>query len=408
MVELALGVALGTLVILAAWGLFVSARKEQMTNQRMASAGTELQAVQEALTRDLYEAGLDMFSAWNLSAVNVKTGGTAEEPTDTLLVLRAESAGFRASSYGCGSGAGECVAVVGDVSAEIHEGDILVVGSERTGARIVEVSDVSAAYSEGCGSDCQEALNCGDQVVGSVNALVSMGSTLYTQAGDTIVSGAACTAPYLSDGSRCENSLVIQSVGSAVAQVCSVAASPVTSYTDISYVDRTTTFGYPAFGGFTSRSGARGIPAVWVQKVSFRRYYVRAEVGGSTTLVAEMGMSNGVFTTAVPVASSIEKFRAQIAHENAGGPGAFERGMTITADSLAFDAANTNFTRNLTSVSSGAVPGFTFARSYRTISAVRLTYDVVRLGVDGAPVTQSVETLVAAPQLLGGGQIRTR
>lgn len=408
-IEAIIGLVLGTVLVAAIFALAqVTQKQKQMTRQEtnLLSSGSNISAL---VRTDVEKAGKGLLAAPNLSGIHVDTATVSREASDTLTVLRGEGLVWRNSAYQCQSGSSNCVALMALATDSIQVNDLLVIGNAKTGAKIVQVADVSDPYTANCGADCgQERFSCSEPIVGTIEDDTLTSSTTTSADGtSTTLSDDPCTQPHYEDGSSCSESYTLVDVGDETSTSCSVGSSTTRSYVDVTYTDRTGTFGYPDLASFTQVSGVEGVPAVRTRQVRFVRYFLDRSNPDHPTLMKQVEMkSDGTFAAGQPVASDIMSFRVQVQHQDTTS---LVRGTGVPPADLVMDeSTNPNYEQNLAPDGDGLAPGFKFKQSYRTIGAVRLTFSVLtRQKFAGSEQDQRrrVETssLVSTTNLLEGG-----
>lgn len=404
MVETAIALVLGLALLMGAWALIASMNQQQQyTREHTGLTGRSIE-IQGMFREDLQLAGSGLISSPNWSGINVGVSGTETNASDTLSIFWAEEAPLRNSVFDCPSLAAPCMLLVGNASS-LSKGDLVVTGSPTTGAQLFQIDTVGTPFQASCGADCTtELLQCTDLQLSDIIAPQVDSSTLYFPDGTTTTQASTCTQSYYPDGTRCEERSSNHTVGSQWTPSCVSASSPTGWYTEASATNVTNLFGYPSIATFTKRSGSSGTPQVRTQKVSFIRYWIDRSTPTPRLMRQEELQSDGTFAPSIPVAQNVHNFRVQTTHS---GEGTLVRGVGVNASDLSFNNTNPNFTRISTSPATGTQEAFSFARSYKTIAGVRITFsvDTTEEILDGEKKDVTLSTLVATPALLVGGAV---
>jgi hypothetical protein len=401
---------IGGLVLATVWEMAAVLQAQRQTaRERSATTSSGLQ-LRTTLAKSFDEMDSGLLSAPNWSPVQAQIQDTPDGPQDVLIVFRAAGDPMRNSTQACQQSSDpNCIRLVGDHRANLQTGDLLLVGNAETGARLVQVRTLLALLNAPCGADCPVQLQtCSLQAQPApLQAPVVVQSRRYDAGGNLVsTSGAPCPQSFWPDGSRCEETVQSQNVGSRTDAPCTALATPQQAYTEIVVDDRTTApFGYPQMSTFTYRSGGSATPRVTTQKVRFARYLLTPGSAGKPSLMRQINLTaSGTWGVALPVASDIADFQVEVVH---AGESAYVRGTGITPGMLAVTTSNTNYVRSSAPGPDGTAPSRAFRRSYATIAGVRVSFTAVSRN----PLTEKsqeyektrISFIRATPSVVGGG-----
>jgi len=392
-VELTVTLVLVALIGAALWGLAQVGTSVHQRELRRADSERTRHNVEASAGRALELAARAGFSAPNLGMLRVGVAATASgAPADTLVLLRAVGPALTVASRACRSAvaAGEsCVPVQGDRLDRIHPGDVIAVGSSRTGYRLLQVAAVDGPYTASCGADCPAASFCPV----SVSPGVSVSEVLLGTSGPAPATAPSCAESYYPDGSMCVETRVARTTTPRTRSVCS-ATGATSLYTDLRAVDRTAAIGFPApreWAGL-SAGGAPALAAVPVEPVRI----FPTEEAPDFALVLQRGLTaSGAWNPSRRVAGPIASFRVETQHQ---GNAAWYRGDDVDAAGL---AASPN--RSATAVPAAGEVGINYLRGYHTLVGARVDAGAVGLDRAGNRISVPVRILQSLAPLARGG-----
>jgi hypothetical protein len=389
-----LGVLVVTAVIATGvWSVTESVTRGHVQAMNDDDRGTAVASIDRVLRNALRQATLGTLAAPNAGPVQVLVAGTGATASDTLLVLRAEFAPITNSTRPCPRG-GACLLLVGDHSATIREGEVLLVSAPAMGARVYRVTGEPEATRAVCGADCEEEVVCPaftDEPAEQV--LVVTGGT-YTRAappaGPTPVT--ACRQTYYEDGGVCTERRQRVNAPRPRREWSCRARSRVSAYTEVPVAEMTTALGFPDAGAPT-QSGASLTPRVRTQRVTASRFFVRRDgTRAAPVLVRQTGLgADGAWNAAVPVGGPVATLEVETLH---AGETAWRRGVGVDAAALVHSTANANYAYTSFPTAT-ADPGFSFRRGYHDVGAVRVRFTVPTEQADGTTLDVPYVTVVA-------------
>lgn len=374
-----------------AWTLAQVGTSVHLRELRRADAERTRRNLETSVGRALEQTARAGFSAHNLGMLRAGVASTASgAAADTLVLLRPTGAALPVASRPCRvASASICFALRGDRVDAVHPGDLLAVGSSRVGYRVLQVTSVDGPYAAPCGADCPSATFCSvapSPRVGVVEVL------LGTRQSDGTTS-ASCSESFFPDGSRCVETRALRTTPPRTRSTCSATGAQAL-FTDLRTTDRTGALGFPPAREWSAISGG-GAPAVAAVPVEPLRLYPVAE-GAELALHLARGMApGGRWNAARRVAGPVASFRVETEH--AGAPG-WARGDGVDAAAL---AASPNRVTHTTPGPDAL--GYTYARGYHTIVAVRLETDVVGMNREGTRTTERMRIVQSLGSLAQGG-----
>lgn len=373
-----------------AWTLAQVGTSVHQRELRRADAERTRHNLEASAGRALAQTARGGVSAPNLGMLRVGVTNRGAAAADTLVLLRSTGAALPVASRPCRTaGGGLCVALRGDRAAEVRPGALLAVGSARAGYRLLQVASSDGPYTAPCGADCPAATFC---AVGPAPG-ISVVEVLVGTRTSTGATAPSCSESFYPDGSRCVETRVTRTTSPRARSVCSATGAQAL-FTDVHAVDRTLAIGYPAPREWSALSGG-GAPAIAAVPVEPLRLYPVPE-GAELALYLQRGITaagawNGARRAAGPLAS----FRVESQHE---GASAWGRGNGVDATAL---ASSPNRVTN-TIPGAGAL-GYTYARGYHTLVAVRLEVEVVGMDREGRRTTETLRILQSLAPLARGG-----
>jgi prepilin-type N-terminal cleavage/methylation domain-containing protein len=391
LVELLVVLVVFAIVAAMAWTLAQVGTSVHLRELRRADAERTRRNLETSLGRALDQTARAGFSAPNLGMVRAGVGATAAgAAADTLLLLRATGPALPVASRPCRvASASVCIALRGDRAATVRPGDLLAVGSSRVGYRVLQITSVDGPYAAPCGADCPTATFCsvsGSAGVGVVEVLLGTRSP----GGGT---AASCSESFYPDGSRCTETRAVRTSTPRTRSVCS-ATDAQAMFTDLRGGDRTGTLGFPPAREWSGVSGG-GAPAVAAVPVEPLRLYPVAEGAELAVHLARGMAAGGRWNPARRVAGPVASFQVETQHT---GSTAWTRGDGVNAATLATSPNRVS----RTAPGPGAL-GYTYARGYHTLVAVRVETDVVGMNREGTRTTEPIRILRSLAPLAQGG-----
>lgn len=390
-VELLVVLVVVSIVGAMAWTLAQVGTSIHLRELRRADAERTRRNVEASVGRAMAQAARAGFSSPNLGMLRVGTAtGAAGRPADTLVLLRATGAALPVASRACRvTGASVCITLRGDRAAEVRAGDVLAVGSERIGYRLLQVASVEGPYTAPCGADCPAATFCSVASSAGVNVVEVL---LGTRNSDG-TAAASCSESFFPDGSRCVETRVTRTTPPRARSVCSATGAEA-AFTDLRTSDRTAALGFPPAREWSAISGG-GAPAVAAVPVEPVRVHPAPE-GSELAIHQARGMTaSGAWNAARRVAGPVASFRVETQHEGTSG---WSRGDGVDRTTLA-----TSPNRVTHSNPGAGAPGYTYVRGYHTMVAVRLETDVVGMNREGTRTTEPIRILQSLSSLARGG-----
>jgi hypothetical protein len=389
---------LGVLVITAVigtgvWSVTESVTRGQLQSMDDVDRSTAVAAIDRVLRNAVRQATLGTLAAPNVGPVQVVVsgGGTG----DTLVVLRAEASPITNSTRPC-PGGGACLHLVGDHSARLEQGQILLVSAPAMGARVYQVTAAPRATRAVCGADCEEETVCptyATQPASPVTVVVR--GLLYRGGSPTPEVLTSCPQTFYADGTtRCVEERALAAAPRPKRLRQCVARGRVSAYTEVPVADLTTSaFRFPAGGAVPTQSGAALTPRVRTQVVTASRFFVRQEgTRGAPVLVRQTGLAaGGAWNAAAPVGGPVSALQVETLH---AGESAWRRGVGVDDAALAHSTSNSNYAYT-SAPTAGGDPGFAFRRGYHDVGAVRIRF-TVPTSRGGGPTEQVPYTVVVA------------
>lgn len=388
-----LGVLVVTAVIATGvWSVTESVTRGHVLAMNDDDRGTAVASIDRVLRNALRQATLGTLAAPNAGPVQVLVAGTGATSSDTLLVLRAEYAPITNSTRPC-PGGGACLLLVGDHSAVIAEGEVLLVSAPAMGARVYRVTGEPEATRAVCGADCEEEIVCptfADEEADSIVVVVT--ASYRASAAAPPVPVPACRQTYYESGASCtETRDTVQAPRPKRRWTCS-ARGRVSAYTEVPVAELTTALGFPDVGAPT-QSGASLTPRVRTQRVTASRFFVRRDgTRPAPVLVRQTGLDDGgAWNAAVPVGGPVATLEVETLH---AGETAWRRGVGVDAAALVHSTGNPNYAYTSFPTAT-AEPGFSFRRGYHDVGAVRIRFTVPTEQADGTVRNVPYVTVVA-------------
>ncbi|MDB4952249.1 MAG: hypothetical protein JWM27_4898 [Gemmatimonadetes bacterium] len=391
MIELLVVLVVAAALAGMAWTLAQVGTSLHRSELRRADAERTRRNVESAVGRALEQAARDGISAPNLGMLRASAATSPDgSPADTLLVLRTTGVALPVASRPCRAGApGSCIALRGDRTGALRPGTLLVVGSARIGYRLLLAGAVQPAYAAPCGADCVPAAFCPVTLVRGVAVTEVIAGTL-APGGTTAPS---CAESYYPDGSRCVETRAVRAAAPRARSACAPAGTSAL-YTDVATTDLTAALGFPAPREWSGVSGG-GSPAVAAMPVEPARFWTAPD-GAERALLLQRGLTaGGDWTPARRVAGPLASLQVEAAHEDAAG---WSRGDGVDGAGL---ASSPN--RSAASSPEAGAVGYTYARGYHTLVAVRVTVAVVGTSTQGARTTQVVRIVQSLAPVARGG-----
>ncbi|HEU4455192.1 MAG TPA: prepilin-type N-terminal cleavage/methylation domain-containing protein [Longimicrobium sp.] len=390
LVELMVVLLVASIVGAMAWTLAQVGTSVHLREVRRADAERTRRNLETSVGRALEQTARAGFSAPNLGMLRAGVANTAAgAPADTLVLLRSTGAALPVASRPCRvASASICIALRGDRAGAVHAGDVLAVGSSRVGYRLLQVTSVDGPYAAPCGADCPAATFC--SVAGSPGVTV-----VEVLLGTRSTGGAApsCSESFYPDGSRCQETRAVRTTSPRARSVCSATGAQAL-FTDLRTSDRTAALGYPAAREWSGISGG-GAPAVAAVPVEPLRLFAVPEGSALAVHLARGMAAGGSWNAARRVAGPVASFQVETQH--AGTPG-WTRGDGVDAATLAVSPNRVTHT-----VPGADALGYTYARGYHTLVAVRLETDVVGMNREGTRTTEPLRILQSLSPLARGG-----
>lgn len=394
-VELLVTLLVVSIVAAMAWTLAQVGTSLHQRELRRADAERTRRNVETSIGRALEQTARAGFSAPNLGMLRVGIASTASgAAADTLVLLRATGPALPVASRACRVGsAAVCFTLRGDRTDAVRAGDLLAVGSSRLGYRLLQVSSIDGPYGAPCGADCPTATFC--SLAPSPGVTIEEVVLGTGDPGGT--ASASCSESFYPDGSRCTETRVSRTTPPRLRSVCSATGAHAL-FTDLRTNDRTLRLGFPPAREWSALSGG-GAPAVAAIPVEALRIYPVAEGTGFAIHMARGMARAGTWHRARRIAGPIASLRVEVQH--AGSPD-WVRGDGVDAATLG-TAPN-----RVTHASPGpGRVGYTYARGYHTMVAVRVDADVVGTIRDGTTSTEPIRILQSLAPLARGGARET-
>lgn len=390
LIELIVVLLVASIVAAMAWTLAQVGTSVHLSELRRADAERTRRNLETSVGRALEQTARAGFSAPNLGMLRTGLANTADgAPADTLILLRSIGAALPVASRACRvASASICITLRGDRANAVRPGVLLAVGSSRVGYRLLQVTSVDGPYAAPCGADCPAATFC--SVAGSTGIPV-----VEVLLGTRSTGGAApsCSESFYPDGSRCQETRAVRTTAPRTRSVCSATGAQAL-FTDLRTTNRTAALGYPAAREWSGVSGG-GAPAVAAVPVEPLRLFTAPE-GSALAVHLTRGLTaGGSWNAARRVAGPVASFRVETQH--LGAPG-WTRGDGVDAATLAVIPNRVTHT-----VPGAGALGYTYARGYHTLVAVRLETDVVGMNREGTRTTEPLRILQSLAALARGG-----
>ena len=374
-----------------AWTLAQVGTSVHLRELRRADVERTRRNLEASVGRALEQTSRAGFSAHNLGMLRAGVANTATgAAADTLVLLRSTGPALPVASRPCRVGSASiCVALRGDRADAVRPGDLLAIGSSRVGYRVLQVTSVDGPYAAPCGADCPAATFCSAAAAPGVGVEeVILGTRSSTGA-----TARSCSESFFPDGSRCVETRAVRTTPPRTASVCSATGAQAL-FTDLRTTDRTGALGFPPAREWSGISGG-GAPAIAAVPVEPLRVYPVAE-GAELAIHLARGMApGGRWNAARRVAGPVASFRVETEH--AGAPG-WTRGDGVD------DAALATSPNRVTHATPGPEAlGYTYARGYHTLVAVRLEADVVGMNREGTRTTEPMRIVQSLGSLAQGG-----
>lgn len=396
---------LGVLVITAViatgvWSVTESVTRGHVQAMNDDDRGTAVAAIDAVLRNALRQATLGTLAAPNAGPVQVMVAGSGATSADTLLVLRAEAAAITNSTRPC-PGGGACLLLVGDHSAVIAPGEVLLVSAPAMGARVYRVTGAPRATRAGCGADCEEEVACPtftDEVADDIVVVTT--ATYRASPAAAPVTYPACTQTYYEGGASCTETRDTVPAPRPKRRWSCQARGRVSGYTEVPVAELTTALGFPDVGSPT-QSGAALTPRVRTQRVTASRFFVRRDgTRGAPVLVRQTGLDgDGAWNAAAPVGGPVAMLEVETLHT---GETAWRRGVGVDAAALVHSTANANYVYTAFPTAA-ADAGFAFRRGYHDVGAVRVRFTVPTGQADGSMLDVPYVVVVATNGGTRGG-----
>lgn len=396
MLEMAWGLFITSLVVLALWTVFGASGQQQLSGWREADRRSELASASRVLAAAVSAAGSGMPSSPNLGGIHVAVAGAA---ADTLYVLQGSGPRLRVASRACTSPGLTCVLVLGDQRRYLHAGATVVLGSEGAGLQALRVVAGPTAFSAACGADCIERILCALAPTDPSDAPATAGSVFLPPgpAAAPVPSSGPCPQPVLEDGTTCTENDAPVAVATLAPERCS-ATGPAAAYTEVHLAPEGTRWGLPVPQVEPARQGgARGTPAPLLQEVAVTRFWVRGE---DSTLVKQTSPGPAGWASTQPLASHVVSLTVELFH--AGGTG-WTRGLAMPAWFLDHGVYNPNYVRALTPGDS-APRAWRFRVGYHTVAALRLTLGSLRPDGEAGWTLDPQRFVIATPAVVAGAR----
>jgi prepilin-type N-terminal cleavage/methylation domain-containing protein len=391
MVELLIAILVAGIVAAAAWSLAEVGTSIHVRELRRADVERTRNNLEGSVGRTLAQISRGGFSSPNLGMVRAGVGQSASgSAADTLVLLRGTSDAVPIASRPCiGALPPACIVLRGDRRETLRNGDVIAVGSSRVGYRLLQVTSISEAYAAPCGADCPAATYCPAQPTAGLNVAEVLFGT-RSPGGTTTQS---CSESFYPDGSRCVETRAIRAATPRTRSVCAAATSRAL-FTEVRTTDRTATAGYPAPREWSGISGA-GLPSVAAMRVELIRINTVPE-GTELAITMARGLTAaGAWNAPHRVAGPIASFEIETQHV---ADAAWQRGDGVIAATLATPPNRVSWT-----LPGAGKLGFTYARGYHTMVAVRINIDVVGADRAGTRTTDRIRLLQSLAPLAHGG-----
>lgn len=395
LVEIIVVLVVAALLGAIGWSLAMVGADAHSRELRRADSERTRQNVEAVIGGALQRTARGGVSAPNLGMVRVGIATSGSQPRDTLVLLHAEGPAITVASRACtGAGATLCIVLQGEHAGTLSAGELIAVGSQKAGYRLLQVTGTGTTYSADCGTDCPVEAFCPVAIHSATTVIEVVAATATNAAGTTVGGGSACLESYRADGSRCRETRVLRTTEPRLLSQCSAAQGLQARYTNIMAVDRTGTGGFPSPYEWSSLSGGSA-PAIAAVPVALSRVYPVPD-RGELALYMQAGLTAaGAWQPARRVAGPIQGFRVEALHE---GATAWTRGDGVDRPSL---FASTNRTYHV--VPAHGASGIEYARGYHSLVALRVRTEAVGQGSDGTRTVHPIWTVQSLAPLARGG-----
>lgn len=360
LVELLVGLSLTMLLCAMIWKTLDATLSVGFQRWQAETRQSAVQDAERAIRRAM--GNPSTLQAPNAGPVMIRPGTSST--SDTLVLLRTEGPPLNLASRPCPNPG--CILLLGDHTSEIAPGDLLAVGSTRTGLSFLQVSESPRTYAAPCGSDCGEHLSC-VYLPAPLSTTTHVIGAQWTPAGRGDPN-APCPAAVLPDGSRCQERRAPVVMPQRQDPQCGSTGSQIL-YTEIHLTDRTSLLGFPTAPQPLLESHGP-YPRIRAQKVRSTRFWVN-ETGHVLYRQRDLRIDEEGWNPAEVLAAPILNLQAETLQATDSH---WTHGTGIPSSDLIMDTSNPNF-RDQSPTDAG-LPGYHFLRGYHTLTALRVRLSV--------------------------------
>lgn len=399
MVELLVVLVVSSFVVAAAWSLAQIGGEVHVRELRRADSERTRRNLEVGVGAALERSTRAGFSSHNFGMARVGVATSSGVEGDTLILIRAAGRALGVASRPCAAGASAlCIALQGDQGSTVKEAQLLAVGSDKAGYRLVQVRSVGGPYDVPCGADCPQEAFCPVTIhPASVVSDVVLATTTAGGGGGSVSVSGPCRESF-EPGRSCQETRVNRNTAPALLSQCTSVTGLHARFTNIQGDDRTAVAGFPMPVEWSAVSGGSA-PAIAAVPVEIARYYTVPEAGERALHVRQGLTATGSWTAARRLAGPIGGFRVEALHQ---GQPAWTRGDGVDDATL---AAASN--RIVETVPGPDKVGIRYFRGYHTLVGLRVRAEAISKNGEGARALHPIWIVQSLAPLARGGARET-